>query len=314
MSVAARPAASAQSGAGRSRSGDSRGGRPGRSPSRASGPGSRSASARSGSGGRAAGRGRATPRPVRAVVPVLAGVVWALLLLGALAVSSFLTVVVLVPVAVLATATGVRATESRRQRRSNRPSTLLLVALVVCVLDPLVALGGTPIGLVALVLSAAGMSGQVVVSVFSASARPVRTAAVRVVAALTPTLAVTCVVLARHQGSTLALAMVGAVMTYDVGAFLMGNGRTALGGPVGVAFGALGVAVIAIFAAAIMDPPMSGVRPWVVFAVVAAAAPLGVRLCQWPAGRGRLPALRRLDSLSVVAPLWLVMATLVLHR
>ncbi|MDA8043698.1 MAG: hypothetical protein M0Z30_00425 [Actinomycetota bacterium] len=251
---------------------------------------------------------------MRAVVPVLAGVVWALLLLGALAVSSFLTVVVLVPVAVLATATGVRATESRRQRRSNRPSTLLLVALVVCVLDPLVALGGTPIGLVALVLSAAGMSGQVVVSVFSASARPVRTAAVRVVAALTPTLAVTCVVLARHQGSTLALAMVGAVMTYDVGAFLMGNGRTALGGPVGVAFGALGVAVIAIFAAAIMDPPMSGVRPWVVFAVVAAAAPLGVRLCQWPAGRGRLPALRRLDSLSVVAPLWLVMATLVLHR
>jgi hypothetical protein len=275
---------------------------------------SKAAPSRSGSGSRPTPRGRPRVKPVRAFVPVLAGLAWALLLLGAVAVSSFLTVVVMVPIAALAVVTGIRATESKRRKRSSQPSPLILAALAVCVLDPLIALGGMLIGVAALVLSAAGLTALVVVSVFQASARPVRTAAVRLVAAITPTLAVTGVVLARHQGSSLALVMVAAALAFDIGAFLMGNSRTPLGGPVGVAFGVISVAVVALFAAAVMGPPMSGARPWVVFAVVAVAAPAGVRLCQWPAGGERLPALRRLDSLSVVAPVWVVLAAFVLHR
>lgn len=259
-------------------------------------------------------KGRVQARPVRAIVPVVAGAAWAVVLLAALGVSSLLTVVVMAPVAALAAATALRATESKRRRRSSCPSTLQLVALALCVLDPLIALGGMAVGVVALVLSAAALSALVARSVVRASARPARTAALRLVAAFSPALAVTSVVLARHQGSSLALIMVGAAMAFDVGAFLMGSGRTPLGGPVGVAFGAASVAVVALFAAAVMDPPMSGLRPWVSFAVVALAAPLGVRLCQWSTGGERLPALRRLDSLSLVAPAWILVATFVLHR
>ena len=134
------------------------------------------------------------------------------------------------------------------------------------------------------------------------------------VAALAPAVAATSVVVARHQGSNLALALVVALLAYDVGAFVMGNSRTALGGPVGVVFGLLSVAVVAVFVAALMDPPFSGSRPWLVFAAVAVSAPLGVRLGQMVAGGERLPAVRRVDSWFLAAPVWVLAAVLLLHR
>lgn len=82
----------------------------------------------------------------------------------------------------------------------------------------------------------------------------------------------------------------------------------------GVIAGMVTVAVLAVFVAAVMNPPFSGARPWVIFAGVALAAPIGVRLCQWPARAERLPAVRRLDSLALVAPLWVVVVALGLHR
>jgi hypothetical protein len=248
--------------------------------------------------------------------------------MGALVASSFLTAVVLIPVAAVATASGVRAAEgrprsrarsrTRTRRRSGSgrrpPSLALVAALTASVLDPLIALAGVVAALAGLVVSFGAVAALVLASGFAASARPLRSVAWKLVAALMPTLAATSIVLARHQGSSLALALVGATLAYDAGSFLMGHGRSPLGGVAGVVFGILSVAVVAVFVAAVMDPPFRGDRPWVVFAAVAVLAPLGVRLGQLPAGGERLPAVRRVDSLCLAAPAWVVATALVLHR
>lgn len=258
--------------------------------------------------------------PTRAVVPVVAGAVWAVALIGAVAVSSFLTAVLLAVVGVVATASGLRATEpkprsrgARGSRRSRRPSMVAVVALAGAALNPLVALGGALPAVALLLVSVGAVGAMVLSSGYAASARPLRTVGTRLVVAAGPMVAASCVVLARHQGSTLAVALVTAALAFDAGAFLMGNARTPLGGPVGVASGVVSVAVVALFVAAVMDPPFSGARPWVAFALVALAAPLGVRLAQ-TAGKERLPALRRIDSLLVTAPVWVLTTALLLHR
>lgn len=135
-----------------------------------------------------------------------------------------------------------------------------------------------------------------------------------VVAAAAPLVAAGSVVAARLQGASLALALVGACLAFDAGAFVIGNGRSALGGPAGVAAGMASVAVVALFVAAIMNPPFSGYRPWAVFGLVAVLAPAGVKLCERAVGGAVLPALRRLDSLVLAAPAWVVALAVVAHR
>lgn len=262
----------------------------------------------------------AAPPPTRALVAVTAAVLWAIALVVAVALSSFLTALLLGAVAVVATASGIRATDGRARTRSRgkgrsasrRPSTVLVVALAAAALDPLVALAGPVAALAVILLSVGAIAAMVLSSGYAASARPLRAVGSRLLAALAPAVAATSVVVARHQGSDLALALICAALAYDAGAFLMGNSRAPLGGPVGVAFGVLSVAVVAIFVAAVMNPPFFGSRPWVVFALVAVAAPVGVRLGQMVGER--LPAVRRMDSLLVAAPVWVVASALLLHR
>lgn len=237
------------------------------------------------------------------------------MLAGALATSSFLTALVLVPVTVVATASGVRAVDAGTRRRpARRPSPTLMVAVAASVLVPLVALAGPLAAAAGLVLAGGTVTALALASGYAASARPLRGVAARLTAALAPVLATTCVIVARHQGSSLALALVAATLAYDAGAFCMGNARTPLGGPVGIASGVVSVGVVAVFVAAVMNPPFTGSRPWVVFAAVALLAPLGVRLGQHVAGDERLPALRRLDSLALAAPVWVLATALLLHR
>jgi hypothetical protein len=190
----------------------------------------------------------------------------------------------------------------------------LVAALAASVLDPLVALGGPYLALAVLVVSTGVIAALVLVSGYAASARPLRSVGARLVVGVAPSVAVTSVVVARHQGSSLALALVAAALAYDVGSFLMGHGRSAVGGWLGVVFGLVSVAVVAVFVAALMDPPFSGSKPWVVFGAVAVLAALGVRLSQAAAGGARLPAVRRLDSLWLAAPVWVVLSALLLHR
>lgn len=242
--------------------------------------------------------------------------VWTVALVGAVVASSFLTAAVLAAVATVATVSAMRATESRSRSgsRSRRVSAVLVAGVAAAALDPLAALGG-PLAAVAVLIASGGLvAALVLASGYAASARPLRSAGGRMVAASAPAVAATSVVVARHQGSNLALALVLATLAYDLGAFVMGNARTPLGGPLGVAFGVLSVAALAVLVAAVMNPPFSGSRPWVLFAAVAVLTPLGVRLGQAVAGAERLPAVRRLDSLFLAAPVWVLSVALLLHR
>lgn len=237
-------------------------------------------------------------------------------MVGAVALSSLATVVVMAPVAVVAAASAARAgaTRRRRSRRTRRPGLDVVGVLAATVVVPLVALAGPVAALAAVVVFGGGAVALLVVRGTGPGAAGVAGTARRLVAMFAPMVAVTAIVVARHQGSGLAVALVLSTLGFDVGAFVMGNGRGGLGGPVGIAFGAVSVVVVGVFSAAIMNPPFTAGRAGVVFVGVAVLAPLGVWLCQSAVRGERLPAARRFDSLFLSAPFWVATSALLLHR
>jgi hypothetical protein len=239
--------------------------------------------------------------------------------LAAVVSSAAATVVLLIPVAVVASVSAVRAVSGRAEGRaaSSRSRGLIVtgsrsgLAFAAPVALPLAALGGAPAAVVATILIAVG-GGAVIFA-----AHPLAGALfhLRLLAAvLGPSVAAMAVVLARSQGTNEAVALIAAICGYDMAAFIFGNGRSAAGGVGGVVAGMLTVAVVAVFTAAAVDPPFSGNRPWIVFGVVAVLAPAGVALLSLVVSGARLPALRRLDSLALSGPAWVIAVALVLHR
>ncbi len=182
----------------------------------------------------------------------------------------------------------------------------LIVAVTPAVLLPLAALAGPQVvvglgallifGAVALLLATSG--GGFPYRVF--------------LAGFCPAIATASVVLALGQGLSEALTLLAAVCLYDMATFIMGNGP--LGGPVGVFSGWLSIGALALLVAAVVVPPYSGRNPWILLGLVALLAPVGVVLCASIARGRRLPALRRLDSLVVAGPVWVVAVSLLLHR
>jgi hypothetical protein len=152
------------------------------------------------------------------------------------------------------------------------------------------------------------------VAVIVATASSPRTAGRLLLAGLVPILAAMSLVLARGQGYNLALALVSAACLFDMGSFVVGNGRAGLGGLPGIVGGVLTLAILAVFVAAVMVPPFSGDRPWLVFTLLAVTMPAGVALAGQVAPGVRLPALRRLDSLWLAGPAWVIAVAVVLHR
>ena len=242
----------------------------------------------------------------RAVVLMVSGALWAVFLIVGDSIATWTAAAVVLPVAVVATASvGPR----RRSRRQPKVPPLLLAGLGASVVLPLAALGGPVAAIVALCVAAGGIA-------FVLVTRPTPGANLvsSLVAALGPAVAAMSVVLARGQGTNEGVALVVAVCAYDMAAFLMGNSRTPLGGPIGVAAGWVSVAVVGLFATAVMDPPFSGSRTIVMFGLIALLAPAGVIVSSWLPGPFRRPALRRLDSLMLAAPAWVLAVTFVLHR
>ncbi len=242
---------------------------------------------------------------------VLGGMLWAVVVLGAVGYATVTAEAALVPVAALAAASGVKLLgggppAGSRARRRARVSALGVVAVAGAVAVPVAALAGP--------LAAAAGVAVLAFAVLLAGGPPAPRGdtgrpgpvASRLVLGVGPALAAASVVLARHQGSSGALALLGATLAFDAGAFMMGDTRSASGGPWGVAAGLVSVAVVAVLVAAVMNPPFSGVRPWTVFALVGVMAAAGVRLCDRAVGGVRSPALRRLDSLTLAAPAWVI--------
>jgi hypothetical protein len=114
------------------------------------------------------------------------------------------------------------------------------------------------------------------------------------------------------EGALPALVFLTVVLAVEAATFVVGSGASSRWeGPVaGVATAlSLSLAVAAVFV-----PPFRGASPWILGLVVAAGVPLGAMAGTALLGRDEapVPALRRLDALLVVGPVWAVVARLVL--
>jgi hypothetical protein len=132
------------------------------------------------------------------------------------------------------------------------------------------------------------------------------------VAGLAPAVAAASVVAARGQGLSEGLTLLTAICLYDMACYVMGTNPR--GGAVGVIAGMITVGVLAVFVAAVVVPPYSGRSPWELLGLVAVLAPAGVYALGRIGPRLRLPALRRLDSLVLAGPAWVLAVRLLLHH
>jgi hypothetical protein len=123
-------------------------------------------------------------------------------------------------------------------------------------------------------------------------------------------------VLTRHQGLDEALVLGGMMVVYDSAAYLIGTGANhRWEGP---ATGIVSVGILSVLVAAILAPPFTGSSPWVFAGLAAVLLPLGPIICRQLVGPARsparVPALRRLDSLVLLAPAWPVAIALLLPK
>lgn len=115
--------------------------------------------------------------------------------------------------------------------------------------------------------------------------------------------AASAVFLARTDTAAV-VALVVLVSGYEVGDYLVGTGaRTPVEGPLA---GIAAVAALTFGLSVFQFPPFETGSAWVFGGLVAALAPLGrfVAPVLAPAGGTRVPALRRLDSYLITAPVW----------
>ena len=108
--------------------------------------------------------------------------------------------------------------------------------------------------------------------------------------------------------------LLGYAMAYDAGTYLVGSGATSAWEGPAAGMAAIGTLTLAV--AALFVPPFDGSSPLLLGALAAALAPLGRMIALALAGgsgrKVRVPALRRLDSLLALGPLWGLAAALLL--
>jgi hypothetical protein len=110
------------------------------------------------------------------------------------------------------------------------------------------------------------------------------------------------------HGAVVTLALCTYALVYDASAFLIGSDAGhAWEGPLA---GLASIAAVTVAVAAILVPPFKGASPWLLGFVAALTAPIGPALATILLGDSgaRVPALRRLDSLLVLGPIWALLA------
>lgn len=140
----------------------------------------------------------------------------------------------------------------------------------------------------------------------------------RISPALTGVIALCCglagaaPVLLRTDGFIPVFVMLSFVHVYDASAYVVGTGANSpWEGP---AAGAASIAAFTLAVAAVLSPPFRGASPWLLGLLAVALTPLGPCVAAELTGdpRARVPALRRLDSLLVMGPVWALAAVVVL--
>lgn len=122
------------------------------------------------------------------------------------------------------------------------------------------------------------------------------------------------VVVRARLGPAAAVVLVVFAHVHDASAFIVGSGASnAWEGPVA---GMASIGAVTLAVAAVLVPPFRGPSPWLLGALAALLAPAGPFLATTLLGsrRAPAPALRRLDSLLVLGPVWAVAAAVVMGR
>jgi hypothetical protein len=225
------------------------------------------------------------------------GLLWFVVLIGTVALGGWALGLVL---AAVAGAAGSQTAAAWRGagRRPNQ----LVAGLGALALPLAAAVGTATLGLAVVVVSVA--------AVVLASGDPRRRLPVLADAGLT----VQCAVPVGLAGAALvvvqrleigaAFSLVLLICAYDVGDFLVGTGSSSpVEGPIS---GIVAVLVVAFAIAVFAFPPFDFASAWVFGGMAAALCPLGqvVATAIVPSPDARTPALRRVDSLLLVGPLW----------
>jgi len=133
---------------------------------------------------------------------------------------------------------------------------------------------------------------------------PLRDIALTLTIAVPIGLAAAAPVLVRHTGIAATLLLLAMICAYDAGAYLVGTGASsAWEGP---AAGVAALIPLTIFAEVVFIPPFTGAQPLFLGLLAAVLAPAGPVAASALLGdrNGHAPALRRLDSLLLLGPLW----------
>lgn len=185
------------------------------------------------------------------------------------------------------------------RKRGERPVTL--VAATVAAGLPVAASfdAGAMAGVVA-----AGVLVAFVARIRAPTLAPSRDVALTLALGVPVGLAAAAPVLVRHTGIAATLLLLGLVCLYDAGAYLVGTGASsAWEGP---AAGVAALIPLTIFAEVVLIPPFVGAQPLFLGILAAVLAPCGPVAASALLGdrNGHAPALRRLDSLLLLGPLW----------
>jgi molybdopterin synthase sulfur carrier subunit len=151
---------------------------------------------------------------------------------------------------------------------------------------------------------AAGVLVAVVSRLRAPTQVPSRDVALTLAVGVAVGLAATAPVLVRHTGISAALLLLAMICAYDAGAYLVGTGASsAWEGP---AAGVAALIPITIFAEVVLVPPFAGTKPLFLGVLAMVLAPAGPVAASALLGdrNGHAPALRRLDSLLLLGPLW----------
>jgi len=201
------------------------------------------------------------------------------------------------------------------RRRPQRPAAPLVV-LGAAALPAAASAGIVPMALAALVVVAAAVAAPALVGALGPphrrGARAHANPALTVALALGVGLAAAAPVLVRHRGFAPAFVLLSLAGAYDASAYLVGSGASsAWEGP---AAGVASIAAMTLAVAALFVPPFSGSSPWILGLVAAVLTPMGPLVGSLLLGERvtAAPALRRLDSLLVMGPLWAALALVLL--
>lgn len=228
---------------------------------------------------------------------------WALVTHVAAAAGPVPLAMVITPVAALAAVQAARSWR-RRRRRAAVPMSGVGAALVA---------GASIFGILA-VGAAVLLVGCVLIAARLTAAEGTRAASPGLTGILAVAfgLAGAALVLLRAEAFIPVFVLLGFVQVYDASAYLVGAGAASpWEGP---AAGVASIAAVTLAVAAVLSPPFRGATPWLFGILAAALAPMGPLAAAELVGdrRTRVPAVRRLDSLLVLGPVWALVAALFL--